>query len=91
MKKLLFSVMVLLVVGFGARLSEAGGDNPNIAALDPETVVVVDQTAIYLLKIERGKLILQDSVLVYRRNERDVAHPSQDDISVLKRLKLETK
>ena len=88
MKKLVFSLMVLLMVGFGARISEGGGDNPSIAALDPQTFVVVDQTTIHLLKIERGKLILQDSVLVYTRTDRDIEPPSQNDTSVLKRLNL---
>ena len=87
MKNIVVLVIVVLLVAFAIRMSEAGV-NLNIAALDPQTFVVTDGRAIFLLKIEDGKFILQDSALVYSIHDREVPQDEVDK-SVFKRLRME--
>lgn len=87
MKKIVVLVIVVLLVAFAIRMSEAGM-NLNIAALDPQTFVVTDGRAIFLLEIEDGKVILKDSVLVYSVHDREVLQVDADK-SVFKRLRME--
>ena len=90
MKKLVVLVIVLLIVTFAVRISEAAMPNADMAALDPHTFVMTDGRVIYLFGIEDGKLILKDSVFVYSFPDRTPAMIDTDK-TILKRLRLEKK
>ncbi len=87
MKKIVVMVIVMLLVAFAVRMSDAS-ENSGIAVLDSQTFVMTDGRVVYLLEIENGKVILKDSVLVYSVQDREVSQFDADK-SVFKRLRLE--
>lgn len=87
MKKIVVLVIVVLLVAFAVRKSDAS-ENSGIAVLDSQTFVMTDGRVVYLLEIENGKVILKDSVLVYSVQDREVSQFDADK-SVFKRLRME--
>ncbi len=68
MRKLFFIIALLVLFGFGLRITEAA-DQPNVASLDSETFIITSGAAVYLLKAEGEKIALKDAVLLFTKQE----------------------
>ncbi len=86
MRKLLAVWTLLVLLGVSPSVS-ADIDNPNIAALDAETFVVVSGTSVYLMKLEGDKMVLKDSVSLYTTQQGNRI-PTKESIATMRRQEL---
>ncbi len=86
MKKLIRVIMILVFFGFPSY-AFAAVDNPNIAALDDKTFVMVSGTSVYLVGVDGERMTLKDCVSIYT-TQKGINYPDRSKSAVIRRQEI---